>query len=630
MARIFLSYAEEDSPRAVQLVEQLRQADFDVWYWQDPRQRGGQFIAKIEAEINRADAFVAVLSAHFLASPWCRHEQDMALRREAALRPRDSAHPFLFIVQVKPVDYAKTGILGNYDWFNLTVPGREQQELDALLTRLRQVTTAGTAAPSPPVQALWPTFINRETELDDLLHSLTNPAGEHFWLVLAGPQMGKTWLLKELPVRLADRANQPWQVRLVDLRDEALDLRAGAGKLLARFFDTPPVEEPDEAAILQIAQQLSRLQQPWLCLLDSAELLSEDVAGRLRRYLSRIHRQLDNAGNENIRLAFVAASRRPYRRWKGITPTPRFTALKLTHFKDNVVENALRTMARRDNRTFDAGWYRANAARLRRLTEGLPALLVTYMQWIREAGYLFTPEQIESRERFDELALPYIRQTLLSIQSLLQFGGNPDTLEPRRAVLEQALLKLASYRLFTQSHLENVIETNPGLKTGLEQSHWTVDDLWEAIGNTFLMEPVDEPWRVLYPAIRRLLFRYHHATPAGQTEAHRRAGAFYQGWWNGVAAGKEQSVVLVERLWHQAEYLRLSHVDKPAQQLLRFAGNLFKGVIPPRGYSLKELLDYIEDQLNEDEELQETITGIHPDLFEELVKLAGQVRGSEI
>jgi hypothetical protein len=623
--QVFLSYAEEDSQRARQLVEQLRRADYKIWYWQDIGERGGPFIARIEEEINRADGFLAVLSPDFLSSPWCRHERDMALRREVALRKSGKTSPFIIIVQVKPVDYSETGMLGNYDWFDLTQPSREEQEITALLAKLEEIAmTSPNSTPPQSIQTSWPTFVNRENELDELLRNLTNPAGEHFWLVLAGPQMGKSWLLKELPVRLADRANQQWTVRLVDLRDESLDARSRAGKLLSRFFDLEFTGKIDQDTIIEIARKISRRQEPWLCLLDSAEFLSETATEQLRRYLSQVYQKLNNAGDANIRLAFVVASRRPHRKWKGITPTPRFTLLKLTHFKDNVVESALREMARRDGRSFNNSWYKSNAAQLCRITEGLPALLVIYMQWIRDAGYLFGAGQIESQSLFEALAHPYVREVLLSIQGLLSFGGQPDRLEVEREILEIALLKLSAYRLFTQSHLEKIIETNKDLKANLHKMEWTVDHLWAAIGDTYLIEPADEPWRVLYPAIRRLLLRYHYDTEQCQAEAHSLAGKFYQGWWIGVAAGKEQSVVLVERLWHQAEHLRLSSAPETpdlTEELVQFADNLFKGVVPPRGYSLRELLDFIKTQLNEDEELQATIDGIDPELLGMIVSL---------
>jgi hypothetical protein len=638
MTRVFLSYAEEDSQQATQLAERLCQEGIKVWYYEDLSQRGGQFIAKIEKEITRAAVFLALLSPDYLSSPWCRHERDMALRREATLQKSGVDNPQLILVlKIRPIEYSDTGFLGNYEVLDLTQSSRkaQQAQLTTLIGALnkekreRSMSTPSTAAQT----SSWPAFVNREHELQMLLHNLTNVAGEHFWLMSAGPQMGKTWLLKELPVRLADQEGIQWTVKLIDLRDELLDSRTDASRLLSRFFDLK--FDASESPSVQIAAKISGSGQPWLCLLDSTELLQPPTDIHLRQHFSEIYARLGEAEAANVRLAFVAASRRPHKGWKGISPKPQFAHLPLTHFKAIVVESALRAIAARGPHTFGNSWYRENADRLRGVTEGLPALLVDYMQWIEDQAFI-EPERVEERAVFDQLAQPYVSKTLLSVHSLLPSGG--DQLAERRNVLEKALLALSPYRLFTQSHLKQIVNENHDLKVALTDLNWTISKLWQTIGDTYLMEPIEEPWRKIYPAIRRLLFRYHYGTTDARAKAHEVAGKFYQGWWNNVPAGMEQGVVLVERLWHQAEYLQLSGLPDAAQALVQFTDNLFESqftdnlfesVIPPYGYSKEELLDFIEEQMRNDEELQETFAGIDEDLFEKLLQVVEQARSGK-
>ena len=79
---LFLSYARQDEEMGCEIAASLGQRGFDVYHWRDPRQRGGRFLERIEQEIGRADAFLALVSPHFLASGWCRLESDLAMYRE--------------------------------------------------------------------------------------------------------------------------------------------------------------------------------------------------------------------------------------------------------------------------------------------------------------------------------------------------------------------------------------------------------------------------------------------------------------------------------------------------------------------------------------------------------------------
>jgi len=118
MGKIFLSCAEEDNSVATDIADRFEKAGCRVYFWQDTSQRGKQFIQTIENEIYKADAFVAILSPHFLTSPWCTHERDFALRKAVVLTKQ--GFDFLYVIKVSPVDYLRAGFLGNFDWYDYT------------------------------------------------------------------------------------------------------------------------------------------------------------------------------------------------------------------------------------------------------------------------------------------------------------------------------------------------------------------------------------------------------------------------------------------------------------------------------------------------------------------------------
>jgi transcriptional regulator with XRE-family HTH domain len=94
-ARVFLSYAEQDSETALEIATSLGEQGFEVYRWQDLR--GGPFIERTEQEISRADAFLVLLSPSYLASSWCRQERELAMHHELDLqasgwRPRSGVN----------------------------------------------------------------------------------------------------------------------------------------------------------------------------------------------------------------------------------------------------------------------------------------------------------------------------------------------------------------------------------------------------------------------------------------------------------------------------------------------------------------------------------------------------------
>ena len=369
-------------------------------------------------------------------------------------------------------------------------------------------------------------FRDRHEEVDRLLRGLTDTSGPHFWLVISPPQLGKTWLLEQLRTDLAAREPARWTTRLVNMREHPAEVRGNAHALLARLFAAPASAPTSPHAVRGIARDISRSGKSYLCILDSAELLEDQVIETLRSYLGQIQRMVEEARNTNVRLALIVASRKD-RGWLGVVPTPRFAALRLTEFRVDVVDDALRQMASQMGRTFSPSEYARLAQRVYHVSEGLPVVLERCLKWIREQEWL-GPELLESREVFEELTRPYVRDVLLSPSSLfLQPLEQPEETSALRHVLEHAFRVLSPYRLFTQSHLRHHLESDDAFRDAALQLGWSTEDIWMAVSGTALLSrPQREPWQAIEPAIRRLLCRYWYFPDARLAQAHRDAGQF--------------------------------------------------------------------------------------------------------
>jgi len=404
---LFLSYAEEDKQTASQIAEWLRSNGFDVYRWEDPGRRGRRFIKQIEDAIKSADAFLALLSPSFLASDWCRRERELALRREQGLQASDPDRDFIHVLQILATPSSDAGFFGSYDWLDLTGPASMARALGELAGRLPPGNAPGSASSditSSDVTSSGsasPTFRNREDELDKVLRGLITASGPHFWLVIAPPQLGKTWFLDRVSTDAALSGSIDWVTTLVDLRGQPAGMRGDAAALLGCLFGlTSPVTTGPQA-LRGIAREIIRSGKPHLCLLDSAELLEKGTAVTLRSCLSQIYRLVQDAGQTSVRLALIVASRREDE-WRGVTPYPRLSPLPLSEFKADVVQQALRDLAAEMERIFSAAEYRQNAVLAHRLTEGLPALLARCLQWIRAEEWLGM-DGLESQELFEEL-----------------------------------------------------------------------------------------------------------------------------------------------------------------------------------------------------------------------------------
>jgi hypothetical protein len=509
------------------------------------------------------------------------------------------------VLKITETPHLPAGFLSSYGWDDLT----NSDEWDA---RLSQLTAAlglqPEKAPQPRTAASGPAitvFRNRHDELQKVLHGVTNAAGPHFWLLNAPPELGKTWFLGRLSAEVSMAGPDQWVARLVDLRERSVEAPGDAGEILASMLRLPYTPDAGTETLRGIARDVSNSGKSYLCLLDSAELLPDDTVRALRSRLGRIYKFIQEAGNINVRVALVVASRRDDK-WRGVLPSPRLDMLSLTQFSVHVVVDALVSMARQMNRSFDNAFFWRNGELVHRLSEGLPAVLVRCLQWIRQEQWLDL-DRLASQEIFEELAGPYINK-LLSADSLLPGAESPSSEAPK--ALSMALRALAPYRLFTQSHLRQYLDTNPDFQRVVDYLDWSLEDLWSIISSTALLKrPLDEPWQKIHDAIRRLLYKYYYRTTEQRVNAHREARKFVEVWAD-QQRGREQAVGMVECLWHEAEVLRLANSDETGAVLSESAHKFAQAIQPSAAFTKQEIRQYTANRIREDEELQESVKHI--------------------
>ena len=618
---LFLSYAEEDSASARRIAQWLRDHRLEVYEWEDPQRRGGQFIAEMEKEIIGAEAFLALMSSNFTKSPYCHREAQLAILREEDLRAHQPDARFIRVLMAENIQHLDAGFLAAYDWLDVTDESNTDQALSSILGSLT-VRVSPRAAQSYIAS---PPFRNREDEMERILRGLTNASGPHFWLVLGPPHLGKTWFMDHVAAKLLGEPVE-WAARRIDIRDYPEEERSNVALLLMDLFwlDRPArvgTEGKIEADSLRsITQTVLERGKPHLCLLDSAELLEADTVKELRRCLCDIYHRVQGAGIIDVRLALIVASRREDE-WLGVYPDPRLATLPLTQFKPDIIRGALQELAGKMNRAFAPEVLDRNAARVYRLSEGLPALLALCLRWIQKEQWL-EMDRLESQRLFEDLARDYIRKELLSHDSLLpRDREDDDEADQLRHVLEYAFRTLAAYRRFTQSHLRYHVESDASFAAALINPAWK-GMLWRYIGkSTLLVQPLDEPWQQTQPAIRRLLFRYFNRTNEQRIEAHEQARNFADVW----QAGNEPVIGLVECLWHEAAILRLSGDPDMKEKLCNSAQEFAGSLTPTPLYTGTELRRFAAMRIRNDEEFQNTVNNIDG-LF---MKLAQIVESTE-
>jgi transcriptional regulator with XRE-family HTH domain len=587
--RVFLSFAQGDDEIAREIGGNLAERGVDV-------------VADIEA----ADAFVVLLSPGYLESQQTRRDRQLAERRDR-LRAADSGTSFIHVLRVRDQPLPDTGTLTENDWMDVTDPELMRAALGRLVALVEQGKRAGTPTSGPSSAAILPAGPSlgqdgRQDELNRVLRGLTSAGGPHFWLVIAPPGLGKTTLLGQVSDAMA-QLRPPWLTGRVDLHDQPADVRGDAGALLTQFFGIDSAVLGERGQLRNIAQEISRSGRPYLCVLDGAELLTGRTPGELRSSLREVYRLVQLTGNADVRLGFIAASRRDDQ-WRGVTPVPRLSLLPLAPLDMEAVERALRDLAGPARRgTYSGEEFRQIASQVHRLTEGLPALLDPVLEWIRAEEWL-DRERLEDPEAFAELVHPYVETGLLAPGSLFP-RGNAVTAEQVR-VVKTAVRVLVRYRVFTQSHLRRHVEQDVSFKQELDDSRWPLESLWVALsGSALLRQPLNEPWQEFYAPIRRLLYRYFYRSPSARAEAHREARRLVEKW-SARQSGKEQVVGLVECLWHEAAALRTEHFPI-TNELSKSSRAYLKELRQSDAYTVSELRSYAVKRIADDEELQAAI-----------------------
>lgn len=624
--KIFLSYAREDAEAASIIYHRLSDDRHTIFNWRAPENEGERFIEATEDAIRDADFFFALVSPSFLASNWCREERNFALRRA---HDRTGGNPFIYVLQIANVNPRDAGYLGNYSWIDMAMPDLVGPALDVLSSKLNQGQRPS-PGPDHPGEAPAagnahfgePVFHNREDELEKVLRGLTNAAGPHFWLVLGPPQLGKTWFLDRIGKDELLAESPAWLISRIDLREHSPEARADPDLLLGLLFGRAPSAVNVET-LREIAIEIIQSRRPHLYVLDNAELLDARTAARLRADLGQIYQRVLAAGLASARLAVIISSRQDDG-WRGLSPDPRLSALSLTEFNVDVVQQALRGMAADTGRHYGETDYSNYAALAYGLTEGLPALLALCLKWIVDQEWTDLDRMAEPGI-FRRLAGPYIESDLMTSESL--FPGDDRHGDDQLSALGYSYQLLAPYRLFTQSHLRHHLERDPDLTDILGRLSWSLTDLWQAISSTaLLVRQPTEPWRRIHPAVRRLLYRYFYGSadngsrvlPSG-TEAHREARRFIRVWTENQV-GADQVVGLIECLWHDANVYLPGGQAELTGQLTTSARQLSEDLRPSPAYTLEELRGYAVHLMRGDEEFQRAIC--HADgLFDQLVDI---------
>ena len=613
---VFLSYADKDVLAGQEVSEWLGDHGFQVLPPGDAR------------VIDAADAFVALLSPSFLASPRCQDELSLAVQREQRLLSSGGAARLIHVLRVADVpdlDDFRPSSQGLID-----LPPASERSREVALSKLGTGIIGGTRAPAAPTVPqvhvrTGEEYLDRGEELERVLYALSNQADARFWLVTGPPGLGKSWFLEQLKARAAEPASGDWITSMVDLHAgeragrDAAGTRPDATSVVVRLFglDHPQSSDLDDD-LRGVAQRIIRDDRPWLCLLDGADLLSAAAVTQLRQHLGKIYRLIQNAGSSRNRLGLVVASRRAGG-WGGMTPSPRVSALRLAGLGPSAVQSALEGLARRMPGVHSPAELRRDAALVQRVTEGVPELVLATLRWIQAEEWLEI-ERLTKTEFFVNIIAPYVEDRLL-VKDSLDTGEEGELAMPARqlSALKDSLRVLAPYRFITLSHVRHHMQNDFAFRDALKEANWSPEDLWQAIGGVgLLLTPLAEPWLELQPAIRRLLYRYFYP-PDERAAVHARARDFTKEW-AGQLTGKDQVNGIVESIWHEAVRLRLKNNSMLENELPRFARALSGGIRESAAYSTAELRDYAIQRIEVDDELQREVADAG-DLLDTLISV---------
>jgi hypothetical protein len=614
---LFLSFAADDSEDAREIAEWLslqpgvricsRRGDTGV---DDPLVTG-----TAERKIAQADAFLVVMSPGLLASASCRRDRVVALHREPA-GPGDRSPAFIQVIEVRPTRLQTADALSPSHWVTMGTGRNRETAFRELHSRLTAV-VAATSARRHGAQHEPPSFHNRDAELEELLDELSSPTGSHFWRLIAAPQLGKSWFLDQVDIRLAGREPDRWTVQLVDLREKPPEICNDVGAILGMLFGSAAPVVTDQNGLQQLARAVIKAEKPHLCLLDSAELLDDQTSDKLRSCLSQIREQVERARKTGVWLALIVASRGEG--WDGSTYAPRLKFRGLSEFTADIVAKALSAM--RDRMGYDplpGNELQQYSEHVCQLSQGLPALLYRYLDWIHEQSWVGLDQLLEERQ-FYVLTQPYIEE-LLSPGSL--FGPGAALTDELRLCAQEALRVLVPYRLYTRAHLSQYLDPGGDLHHLAEAMGWDARKLARALASTDLnTRPQEELWEVIYAPVRRLLCRYWYPSDASLADAHLVAGQFIRTRSDAVS-GDDRAAYFVECLWHKSQLLILNRAANAQEEFRRFTRELSTALLDSSSYDSDELRGYAAKRMGKDEELREAARRIRIP-YEELTSIVG-------
>jgi len=630
---VFISYSHKNKRLRERIETAIKSTGVEVDLWCDTKIKAGEnWYEEIKIAMKKASLAILILTTDFLASDFIQKEEipDLLKRREEEgmiifpILAKPCAwdeHEWLTKMQIRPSGAEPVWPSRNTD-YKLT---KIAKEVKALLVNKEKGNGLSKIADKENSNT-WQTFQNREDELRKLLDSLGTTGGERFFLLISGPQMGKTWLLNELEKRVEDN-NLSWKVLRKNLRVSDADYVKDAHKLLASYFDGVNVSGDESQLTHDISRFLVKHDVQVLLLLDQAEFINDDTAKTLRQLLSQINEELEAEGRLHVDLAFIAASRLDIKPWKGVLPSPLFHVFVLTHFKKQVINRALGEMARNDGyKGVDKYQFLKMAQVLDDASEGLPALLTTYMEYIRSEVYMKKAvEVLCSPKLFDKIASPYVEK-LLSVNNLTSASSERENEKIKTLLLKKILLKLSPYRWISESHLERILDEDSETKEFLNEISWDVRDLWNILSQTYLIRPSETIWYEMYPSIRRLLFRYYRRNEEQQRDAHEQAYTFLGEWWQEVY-GTDRGLYIIENLWHFVENKRLSMgqpKDKGAD-ILKHAQEILTGALQPNHNTIGDLAKYVTMRLEKDIEFQDSMAEINSKLFEDIMNIIDEL-----
>src|SRR5687768_13442056 len=106
MARLFLSYAHQDSAAAQDLAAAMTDCGHQVW-WDRELHGGARFATEIDRQLREADAVIVLWSRHSCESPWVQDEASEG-RDSGRMVPvgLDDSRPPLGFRQYQSIDFS--------------------------------------------------------------------------------------------------------------------------------------------------------------------------------------------------------------------------------------------------------------------------------------------------------------------------------------------------------------------------------------------------------------------------------------------------------------------------------------------------------------------------------------------